>query len=375
MTSQEQELTETSTRLCDRLITVERAVHLLTRIADTPAPSGASSITRGKQVAAWFREENLAAAGVEISLDHRRSGCDLISSGTGGLRMLAHLDEISYLVEGPTASQGLWPVTAYCYHLAEGPAPARVLRFSGDGTWQVTDRGQILEKDGRLYYQASSDVELRPGDRVCLASDLQFDGESGLVTGSLDNAAGVVAALMAAAVLGQMQIPFSVVLSDEEEGPSGASSQTISRGALRYYHSAADAPLTVAIDIHGVPDADQEAVRGHTVPWGASLAEFSSHGRGSVAPPQLYAAASEYLSAHPLLALGVRANIGGYVPRSDDVVAMTKTNRVLILGYPGINRHFDRGLPSANIYDLMELARSLVALAIGVTTKRVAVDW
>lgn len=369
------DLDQEAARLCDESITVARTLALLRVVADTPGPSGASSITRGRQVAAWFAGEGLSRAGVRFSLDEGRTGCDVLSFGEGGLRMLAHLDEVSYLVDGIEASPGLWPVAAYCYHLAEAPAPARALRFFADGTWQEIDHGDVITKDGSLFYQGSLGADLEPGDRVSLASEVALDAGSGLVTGSLDNAAGVTSALLAASVLAKLGIPFSVVLTDEEEGPSGASSQTISRGAMRYFQQAGDAPLTVVIDIHGVPDSDAPHVRGHTVPWGASLAEFSSHGRGSVAPPQLYAAARSYLCEDNLIAQGARPNVGGYVPRSDDVVAMTSTNRVLILGYPGLNRHFDRGLPSANIGDLMQLARALVALAVGVTTKRVAVDW
>lgn len=362
---------------CAELITFDRALELLTIVADTPAPSGASSLTRGASVRSWFDHQRMSGQGAELHLDYQRTGCDVLTSGVGGLRMLAHLDEVSYLVDGPATRPGMWPISPYCYHLAEAPAPARVVRFDSDGAWTAADCGEVLVIEKSHYFQCAPDIELAPGDRVCLASELACDKSTGLVTGSLDNAAGVTAALLAAAALEAVGVPFTVVLTDEEEGPSGASSQTISRGASRYFRRIPvdDAPLTVAIDIHGVPARDVDEVRGHTVPWGASLAEFSSHGRGSVAPPQLYAAARDFLCKGNPITDGVRQNVGGYTPRSDDVVAMTHTNRVLILGYPGINRHFDQGLPAANIYDLMHLARALVALAVGVSSKQLAVDW
>lgn len=356
--------------LCDELVTERRMVDVLRGVADTPAPSGASSLTRGEVVHDWFLEE-LLGHGVTLSRDHRRSGCDVLRLGNGGLRMLAHLDEVSYLVDGTRSGPGLWRVAPYCYHLAEDAAPARVVRFSPEGSWTVTGHGRVISKDASLHFEAADDMDLQPGDRVCLTSALNHDSSTGLVTGSLDNAAGASAALLAAAVLARLQIPFELVLTDEEEGPSGASSQTISRGAMRYFAEAEDAPLNVAIDIHGVPLSDLDEVRGHQVPWGASLAEFSSHGRGSVAPPHLYAAALRLLRQSPA-ARSVRQNIGGYVPRSDDVVAMTRSNRVLVLGYPGLNRHFDRGLPTANVHDLIELTRALVALGVGVAQGEIA---
>ncbi|MBC7633610.1 hypothetical protein [Aeromicrobium sp.] len=364
-------------RACDELITFDSTLELLATVANTPAPSGASSITRGARVRAWFVDQDMSKQGTELHLDYQRTGCDLLTSGTGGLRMLAHLDEVSYLVDDSWIVPGLWPISPYCYHLAEGPAPARVVRFHPDGTWTAADRGEVIEEGGKHFFRCAANVDLGPGDRICLASELACDRSTGLVTGSLDNAAGVTAALLAASVLAEVGVPFTLILTDEEEGPSGASSQTISRGAARYFHRSQlqDAPLTVAIDIHGVPARDEEDVRGHAVPWGASLAEFSSHGRGSVAPPQLYAAARDFLCKGNSIVDGVRPNSGGYVPRSDDVVAMTHTNRVLVLGYPGANRHFDRGLPSANLHDLMQLARALVALAVGVSTEQLAVDW
>lgn len=349
------------TGLAAELLSRKRLLDVLRPVADTPAPSGASSMTRGAVVESWFDQE-LAPHGAVMQRDVGRSGCDVIRWGSGGMRMLAHLDEVSYLVDGRVGSDGTWPLAPYCYHLAEEPAPARAVRFDAEGAWTVTGSGRVITRGRSVHFDPDGAVGLEPGDRVCLASPLSTDPATGLVTGSLDNAAGVAAGLMAASVLARARIPFELVLTDEEEGPSGSSSQTISRGAMRYFNGAPDAPLHVVIDIHGVPHDDAAAVEGHRVPWGASFAEFSSHGRGSVAPPQLYAAALATLRDSPVSGR-VRQNVGGYVPRSDDVVAMTRSNRVLILGYPGINRHFDRGLPTANAEDLVDLARALVALA------------
>lgn len=361
-------------RECDERITPDAVHELLALVADTPAPSGTSSLTRGLQVQRWCEKEGLLREGTRLQLDAFRTGCDLLSSAGGGLRMLAHLDEISYLFEGPTEDELRWWVTPYCYHLAELPAPARAVRFGADGTWSIVSTGHVSTREGRHAFETDSPVLLAPGDRIALASDVVRD-PSGRLTGSLDNAAGVTAGLLAASVLSRFGVPFSLALTDEEEGPSGAASQTISRGASRLFRHLDDAPLTVAIDIHGVPDADAAVVDGHRRPWGASLAEFSSHGRGSVAPPQLYAGVAQLLCGLDDRGVVVRQNVGGYVPRSDDVVAMTHGNRVVILGYPGENRHFDRGLPAAHIDDLVHLARALVVLAVAVHTGRVAVDW
>lgn len=342
-------------------VTPEALLTVLRSIADTPAPSGASSLTRGEVVQSWFESTRLEAAGATLQRDAFDSGCDILTSETGGISILAHLDEVSYLLREPV-EPGLWRVAPYCYHLAEKPAPARIVRFAPDGTWRLLCDAQISLKDGHHLVAFPVDVELKPGDRVVLASPLAHDENTGRVTGSLDNAAGVAAALLASEAMLGCGIPFSTYLTDEEEGPSGAASQTISRGAARLLRRRAPAALTVAVDIHGLGKADLERNQNYRLPWGASLAEYSSGGKGSVARPDIYASLMQALEPLASRGVRVRANIGGHVPRSDDVVAMLHSNRVVILGYPGENRHFDRGLPAVNLQDLVDLARALVVV-------------
>ena len=42
---------------------------------------------------------------------------------------------------------------------------------------------------------------------------------------------------------------------------------------------------------------------------------------------------------------------------------MLKTPNILLLGFPGFNRHFDLGEPTANIHDLVNLAKAMVYFA------------
>lgn len=340
------------------LITSEALLEVLRSVADTPAPSGAASLSRGAVVQSWFESKHLEEAGATLQRDAFDSGCDVLASGAGGVGILAHLDEVSYLLREPVGL-GLSRVAPYCYHLAEEPAPARVIRYSPDGTWHVLCDAQISLEDGDHLVSHPVDVELRPADRIVLASPLAYEESTGRVTGSLDNAAGVAAALVASEAMLRCGIPFVTYLTDEEEGPSGAANQTISRGAARLLRRLEPAPLTVAVDIHGLSGADLRRSQNFRRPWGASLAEYSSGGKGSVARPDIYASLMQSLDTS---GIRVRANIGGHVPRSDDVVAMLHSNRVVILGYPGENRHFDRGLPTANLQDLVDLARALVVV-------------
>jgi len=176
-------------------------------------------------------------------------------------------------------------------------------------------------------------------------------------------------AALSSEVMLHFGIPFSTYLTDEEEGPSGASSQTISRGASRLLRRVEPAPLTVAVDIHGLNRAELNASDNHWRPWGASLAEYSSGGKGSVARPDIFATLMNTFGSLSDLGIRVRPNLGGHVPRSDDVAAMLHSNRVVVLGYPGMNRHFDRGLPAVNVHDLVDLARALVVVGALVAPK------
>ena len=72
--------------------------------------------------------------------------------------------------------------------------------------------------------------------------------------------------------------------------------------------------------------------------------------------------------AEVIAEFGVRGqeSNNAYSSRSDDVSVMIKTPNVLLLGYPGFNRHFDRGLPRAHLDDVTNLAKAVVyASALG----------
>ena len=96
---------------------------------------------------------------------------------------------------------------------------------------------------------------------------------------------------------------------------------------------------------------------------GAVLSEFSSLTRGAVTPPHLYALAVEFVAALQKFGVNVQISNNSYTSRSDDVSVMLKTPNVLLLGFPGFNRHFDLGEPTANIYDLVNLAKAIVYFA------------
>lgn len=345
-----------------QLIDGEAMEGALRDIADTPAPSQIGSMTRGAVVERLADRYGILESGATYVSDAYDSGGDVLARGTDGLRMVAHLDEISYLLTGGPVD-GRWLLRPYCYHLADGPRSAAVIRYDRDGSYRIISRGEVgNDETSQVWYRPDAEVSLRPGDRVFLPSPLEVEPHTARVTGSLDNAVGVAATLLAARLLAHLDIPFSVVLPDEEEGPAGSSSQTISRGAARLLPRLPSAPLTVVTDIHGLSDAELRRTEHHKLPWGASLAESSSGARGSVTPPPLYHQLSELLFGLEEHGIQVRPNTDGYIPRSDDVVAMLHSRNVCILGFPGMNRHFDHGKPAGNLNDFVALSRALALL-------------
>jgi hypothetical protein len=350
-----------------QLIDAEAMEVTLRAVADTPAPSQIGSVTRGSVLQRLAGSHGIFDRGATYLSDAYDSGGDVLTLGDDGLRMVAHLDEISYLLAGEPV-HGRWPLRAYCYHLAEGPRAGAVIRYD-DGEYRIVSRGEVLtDETNRIWYRPDEGALLRFGDRVFLPSPLEVDKNTGRVTGSLDNAVGVAAVLLAARLLAHLDIPFSAVFPDEEEGPAGQSSQTISRGAARLLPPLPTAPLTVVTDIHGLADDQLDRTEHHQRPWGASLAESSSGTRGSVTPPPLYHQLRELFTGLEGEGIPVQPNVGGYIPRSDDVVAMLHSRNVCILGFPGYNRHFDRGKPTGNLHDFVALARALALLGAATAT-------
>ena len=94
------------------------------------------------------------------------------------------------------------------------------------------------------------------------------------------------------------------------------------------------------------------------------LSEFSSLARGAVTPFGLYGLARRMADVIAGFGVRVQESNNAYSSRSDDVSVMLKTPNVLLLGYPGFNRHFDRGLPRAHLDDVTNLAKVVVYASV-----------
>ena len=267
---------------------------------------------------------------------------------------------------------GRVPLVPYCVHLMhDGECPANAYRYDYESNrYRVVAEGRIESSAGSPFFRsARRDVQLMPGDRVAPFSAFNDLEQGGLFTGLMDNAGGVAALAVAAPVLAEAGVEAMLAFPDEEEGPVGAGNQTMCRGSARIAGLLPPPKLAIVADVQqggGDPDADtrggvENATR---LGAGAVLSEFSSLARGAVTPFGLYGLARRMADVIAEFGVRVQELNNAYSSRSDDVSVMLKTPNLLLLGYPGFNRHFDRGLPRAHLDDVTNLAKVVVYASV-----------
>lgn len=354
--------------LVDEHITPERMLRYTREISETAAPSTAASATRTPVLQRLLTEDAAFELPLGLDDDFERTGNTVLMCGRGARKPLwyfAHLDTISYMVQ--PARDGTYPLVPFCYHLIEnGARPARAMRYDlAKGAFSICAEGELRSLDGHpsFHPEGGSRHDLRPGDRVVPVAPFSVspDGE---VTGHLDNAGGVAALALAAPVLARAGIDAMLAFPDEEEGPRGSGNQMIGRGTARLVAHLPPPDLAVVVDMQqatGEGGADG-GIAGR-LGSGAVLSEFSSLARGAVTPPPLYALAREVVDRLAARGVLVRESPNTYTSRSDDVSVMLKTPAILLLGFPGFDRHFDRGYPRAHLSDLVNLSKALVYMS------------
>jgi hypothetical protein len=117
--------------------------------------------------------------------------------------------------------------------------------------------------------------------------------------------------------------------------------------------------LAVIVDVQQATESGPSGTPGR-LGSGAVLSEFSSLARGSVTPPPLYSAARSFFDQLAADGLRVLEPNNAYTSRSDDVSVMLRTQSILLLGFPGADRHFDRSFPTAHLDDVVSLTKALV---------------
>jgi hypothetical protein len=355
----------------DAYITTERVARYLTAIADTPAPSTTASAMRAPILRELLVEDGaLANARISLDVNFRNTASTVMLTGNPAidkpLWYFAHLDTISYLVKQFDGER--YPLVPFCYHLtSNGRRDARCYRFD---LWQqryfIAAEGWLESNNGVAFFRpADPAASLQPGDRVVPVTNCA-PAPDGHWTGHFDNAGGVAALAVAAPILAEAGIDALLAFPDEEEGPAGSGNQIMGRGGSRIIDQLSPPDLAIVADMQQAADPyDASGNSDNTTQLGrgAVLSEFSSLARGAVTPPPLFALARHLGSLLPGLGVKMQESNNAYTSRSDDVSVLLKTPNILLLGFPGLNRHFDAAEPKANLSDIVDLSKALVYMA------------
>ena len=354
----------------DREITADRALRYLEALEAVHGPSQTVRWTRAPVVERLLTADGLlGASGLTWVRNLERSGnaALLLGSATRAKRvwLLAHLDQISYLVDSGVGP--LYNLMPLCYHMQrEGGRPGVALAFDlATRQLIVSARGEIQVRDGRVCFALAEGGPIGPGHRVVYDSQLRHDAASGRITGYLDDSVGCVALLLAAAALRAYPVEVFIGLTDEEEGPPSDGSQAFARGGrrlLRYF----DAPeLVIVSDSHeGRAMERGDGPEGLVLGDGAVFVERSSAGRGAPTPPHLYALQQQLATALATCGIRLRENRGGYVARSEDINAAALTPNIALLGFLAHDRHYADDVPTAHLADLLDLARAVACYTL-----------
>lgn len=362
----------------DRHITRDRIGRYLRAIADTPAPSTAASALRSPVLRQLLDLDGALGDRLTFDANYSNTGSTVILTGKASaskpLWYFAHLDTISYLVRPAVGER--YPLVPFCYHLTEeGQRRALCYRFDLGSARYVAVADGVLESEAGIPYfrPTDPDVGIESGDRVVPVAPCSPD-DDGNWTGHFDNAGGVAALAVAAPVLAGAGFDAMLAFPDEEEGPTGAGNQIIGRGGSRVIDRLAPPDLAVIVDMQQSGDGGTRQDNSVRLGQGAVLSEFSSLGRGAVTPPHLLALARRLVRLIGERDVRVQEPQSSYTSRSDDVSVMLKTPNILLLGFPGLDRHFDAGLPKANVDDIVSLSKAVVYTALLRPALRAMVD-
>lgn len=325
---------------------------LLDRLLRAHAPSGGANLPGavGGVIGALAADLNLGARWIPELGATGNAALALGADGSPGIVVVAHMDRPSFRVRTP-GSGALFPICANRFPQGEHRTGAKALRFAA-GRLDVGARGTLVSRrengadtltfeaaDGSLAWQDTVVLDVAP-----------VRGTGGSVSGTgLDNALGVLMALLAASALVRIESVLSargarllVVFSDQEEGPPDA---FFGHGAARLMHALPPPRGVVVVDAHSADRPDGPRLGG-----GAAFGAVSGWGRGALVPPNFHALALD-------LAAGVnRARPGtvqpntGYLSRSDDMVLSRWAKIMALTGPPMLDAH--TGHESARLADV-----------------------
>ncbi len=345
----------------DQIITSEFAFDIFKQIADVPAPSLTVRYTRTpivQHIIKTAQDKKLCNKQLTFEPNYLRSGNAALILGQTPRKpiwLIAHLDNISFLTG--EFQEGHYPLTPFCEaRQTAGIRDAIALGYDlNRGTLSQIATGKLHSTEHGHFFKTDI-TNLPPATRVVYASQATWDQASGTVYGTIDDAFGCTALILAGIVLSHYPVEALLLLTDEEEGVVATGNQAFARGSGRLinrinYEQFPD--LTIITDLHEVDYAIDKSQFGQ----GCLFSAFASNTKGGVTPPQILSFQRELSRYLETQNISLRENTG-YISRSDGISAMLATPNIALIGYPGAYSHFI-DTPRAHIDDLVNLAKTL----------------
>lgn len=339
-----------------------------------PAPSGTVLHTRTPIIKELLLESGVPSEQISSRFLDTRSPAVLFENNRPSLWFSAHSDQPTYLL--PPTNETAFNIIPINAHRPKkiGSSfpefPAVVLRYKPrKNIYEVVSEGIIgTQDDMKPYYNAHTKPKggFSSGyDRIVYAPPFTFNESTRLVTGNLDNAAGIAASIVTIKALVQIaqqngmgiqDFDLGIIFPDEEEGLEHDPAY-FARGSRRIIHRAAAQNLLpeIVVNIDG-HDTFGDNLPGKAAVYGAYISE----GKGPIVPPDIYAVFDRLL--RKLTEVGVtteKTELVGKVSRSDDAGIMEVADQIIPVGYQVRDPHHNKGLATANIDGLTNTAKAL----------------
>jgi putative aminopeptidase FrvX len=271
---------------------------------------------------------------------------------TADLVVTAHMDRPSFRAKS-LEDHTLYPICANRFPQGEYRVSAKAVRFER-GRLVVGAEGMIVSnRDGQnetLRFEVKRG-KLAWQDTVLLESHPARDKET-VVGAGLDNSAGVLTALLTAAVLRDIENTLRererrciFVFTDQEEGPPEG---FFGQGAARLMHTLPPPTYGCVIVDTQTPGADTPLVLGR----GAGHGVVSRWGMGSLVPPNYHAFAVDLAADLNTRRPGTVQMNHGYISRSDDMFLSQWARVLALIGPPVSDPH--TGYESVQLGDIQD---------------------
>lgn len=379
--------------ITERVITPEQVYEYLQAL-HSPAPTDTFLYTRALSIVDCLTNEVgitksdiipcfLGTYSLAVFLDQRALGCDHHDYLRKPIWFVAHGDQPTYLFERPTRPDAgvKTDIMPRCAHRPiklgdEFPVfPAVVLRYSGQ-RYEVINEGEIgtreIERGGSIVLQphyVTQEVPqdgFFPSDRIAYNPQLLFNQETRLVSGNMDNAAGVAACIAAINAfneiakevyrIGPSWFNVGFVISEGEEGLPDDPAY-FAQEARRFIHLTERTPsLVINVDGHDTEYPPSTALYG----------AYVSRCKGATVSPSLYCEFNglvESLRRYGVELQQTEAIEQSSLSRSDCAAIMEKTYPIS-LGYGVCDPHHNRGLARVNMDGLVNLAKAITWIAV-----------